>query len=288
MSGAPHTSSGLKPKLMGIARKGRSFLYQAISPFDRIFLKFNRLSLYPPIHLRRHVSLLGSGLNGPSYEFVVYLRLLAGLKNGDAMWDLGCGCGLLELALADLGWKGRLVGTDIHGPGIRWSQRKLAPKFKQHSFEHMDIYNEAYWPKGRLSAGQWLEQFTQKDFDVVIAKSLFTHMLPDELALYFRGIAARLKPGGRAMLTFFLLDDEQAKASAGGRARLTFEPYAEDNRCSVMRQIAPTASVAYPVEYVLKQLVEAGFNAERCKVYPGAWSGRPDGLSHQDIIVVER
>jgi len=285
---APATALTMRARLLHAARRARATAYGALLPFDYLFRKLNRLSLYPPIHLRRHVGCLGGGFNGPGYEFVVYLRLLAGLRNGQSVWDLACGCGLLELALADLGWEGRVVGTDIHRPCIRWAQRRLGAELKQHTFEHMDVFNAAYWPAGRLTTAQWLEQFSGRDFDVVIAKSLFTHVLPDELDVYLRGIAPRIKPGGRAMLTFFLLDDEQARASASGRARMQFQPYAQDARCAVRTQVAPTAAVAYSRAYVLEQLRVAGFNTERCTIHSGAWSGRPDSLSFQDIVVIER
>lgn len=273
---------------MRVARRARTLFYGALWPLDRLFLKLNKLSNYPPIHLRRHVHPLGAGLNGPSYEFVTCLRLLAGLKNGQSLWDVGCGCGLLELALADLGWEGRLTGTDIHRPSIRWAQRRLGTSLARHSFEHMDVFNAAYWPAGRLTTEQWLDTFAGSDFDVVIAKSLFTHVLPDEMDVYFRGIAPRLKIGGRALFTFFLLDGAQQKASAAGLPKFTFEPFASDPRCFVRRPLAPTAAVAYPREYVVGRLVAAGFRADRIAVHPGTWSGRADGLSEQDVIVAER
>lgn len=273
---------------MRVVRRVRTMGYGALWPLDRLFLWLNKLSDYPPIHLRRHVGLLGSGFNGPGYEFATFLRLLAGLKSGNSLWDIGCGCGLLQLALANLGWEGRLTGTDIHAPSIRWAQRHLGASLKNHFFEHMDVFNAAYWPSGKLTAEQWLASFSASGFDVVVAKSLFTHVLPDEMDVYFRGIAPRLKQGGRALLTFFLLDEEQQQASAAGSAVFTFSPFEKDARCFVRRQVAPTAAVAYPRDYIIERLVAAGFRADRITVYPGSWSGRADGLSVQDIVVAER
>ncbi len=66
----------------------------------------------------------------------------------------------------------------------------------------MDIYNGAYYPKGKLNAQEWFDSFVEKEFDVVVAKSLFTHLLPDELDIYLRSIANRLRAGGKALLTF--------------------------------------------------------------------------------------
>ncbi len=157
-----------------------------------------------------------------------------------------------------------------------------------HTFIHMDVYNAAYWRRGTLSEQEWLDSFGGKGFDVVIAKSLFTHVLPDKLAVYLKGIFDRLKSGGRALLTFFLLSEEQARFAAAGKNRLSFQPYSEDGRCAVRNPLAPTAAVAYEHQYVMEQLRDAGFKAKDCSLHCGVWTGRPEGLSFQDIIVVKK
>ena len=229
---------------------------------------------------------MSSGFNGPGYEYVAYLRLLASLQMGDSVWDLACGCGMLELALEDLGWSGTLVGTDISRPCIDWTQRNIGGRVPGFKFVHMDIYNEAYQRDGKLSTEAWLRGFEGSGFDVVIAKSLFTHVLPDEQIVYLKAIADRLKPGGRALITFFVLSEEQARLAAEGKNRMLFQPYSEDGRCAVYRPLAPHAAVAYEEHYLEERLMEAGFRTH--KLYAGAWTGCAAGLSYQDIIVAEK
>ena len=248
----------------------------------------NQLRQYPPLHLRHHVGGMSAGFNGPGYEFVVYLRLLAQLRDGDFLWDLGCGCGMLELALQDLRWQGRLIGTDIHKPCIDWAQKNIGTRIAGHKFIHMDIYNAAYWRKGTSSAQQWLDKFGEKGFDVVVAKSLFTHVLPDELNVYLKGIADRLKSGGKALLTFFILSEEQARFTVSGKSRISFHPYGEAGCCAVRNPLAPTSAVAYKEHYLMEILRDAGFKMESCALRYGVWTGRPDGLSFQDIVVIEK
>jgi len=72
---------------------------------------------YPPLRLRLHAGALGT-LDGSGFEFVAMLKLLAGLRAGQKIWDMGCGCGLLESALEASGWRGKVIGTDIHRPSI--------------------------------------------------------------------------------------------------------------------------------------------------------------------------
>jgi len=231
---------------------------------------------------------MSAGFNGPGYEFVAYLRLLAKLRDGDFVWDLACGCGMLELALQDLGWQGRLIGTDIHKRCIEWAQKNIGAHYAGCKFIHIDIYNEAYSRGGTLNTQEWLDSFDGYGFDVVIAKSLFTHVLPDELDVYLKGIVERLNIGGRALLTFFLLSEEQARLAAGGKNRLSFQPYGEGLRCAVARPLAPHVAVAYEQHYLEERLRMAGFKAKGYTLHPGAWTGSPNGLSFQDILVIEK
>jgi SAM-dependent methyltransferase len=244
----------------------------------------NQLDRHPPIHLRRHAGCLGD-LSGGAPEFVAYLKLLAGLTAGQRVWDVGCGCGFLELALEQSGWRGQLVATDIHRPSILWAQRSIGRRNPDFQFIHADIYNAAYWPQGRLSARDWLAGFGERDFDVVVAKSLCTHMLPDELDLYFAGISSRLNPTGRALLTFFILNPAQEALTASNQISFTkFEP---GSAYAVRRLAAPTAAVAYEESDLLGRL--ARHRLRVCDpIRFGYWTGRRDGHSFQDMLVLER
>ena len=271
--------------LVRIGRSVRTTAYKVLGPFDYAFRLVNRLTHYPPLHLRKHVGGTNAGFNGPGYEFAAYLRLLAQLRDDSHVWDIGCGCGMLELALQDLGWRGRLIGTDIHRPCIEWARAHIGDGNHGYSFVHMDIYNPAYWRSGRLNASQWLEGVAHRDFDIVVAKSLFTHMLPDEIDVYLGGIAERLRPGGKALLTFFILSDEQRRLAAQGRNSMAFQPLPAVEGCFVRNPHAPTAAVAYEREFLLDRLGKAGFRVDGCAHHLGTWTGASNGLSFQDIVV---
>jgi SAM-dependent methyltransferase len=284
----PKKPSTVGTRLLPLVRSLRDAGYRALAPLDYAFRATSQLRQYPPLHLRRHVGGMSAGFNGPGYEFVAYLRLLAGLQNGDSLWDLACGCGMLELALEDLGWHGKLTATDISKPCIDWAQKNIGARVASDNFIHMDIYNEAYYRGGKLTTEAWLDGFSGNKFDVVIAKSLFTHVLPDEQIVYLKGIADRLKPGGRALLTFFVLSEDQARLAASGKNRMSFQTYEADERCAVYRPLAPHAAVAYREEYLREMFQNAGFKMDGYKLHPGTWTGNPGGLSFQDIVVAER
>lgn len=277
-SGVGGGAAGIVPLL----RRARNAAYVALGPFDWCFRRLNGLEKYPPIHLRRYVSCLGS-LDGPGFEFVAYLKLLAGLRAGGSLWDVGCGCGLLELALENSGWAGRITGNDIHLPSIRWATRHINARVPSFEFIHSNIRNEAYWPSGRLDAASWFDSFDRSGFDAVLAKSLFTHMLPSEVDLYLAQIARRLAPGGRALLTFFLLNEQSLSAPA---AKMSFVRMSEGDTFAVRRKLAPTAAVAYDEAALMDRMGRAGLVVHDIK--HGTWSGRADGLSFQDIVIVGR
>jgi len=269
-----------------LLRKVRHWGYRLLDPLDHLFLATNGLAQYPPISLRRYVSRLGF-VDGAGDEFYAYLRLLAGLTDASRVLDLGCGCGLLELSLEKNGWTGDLVGVDIHGPSVRWCQRRISTRVPSFRFMHADIYNAAYWRTGQHDARTWLAQFDETGFDCLVAKSLFTHMLPDELDVYLSDIPKRLHPGGKALLTAFLLDDEQDRLQSAGRSSLTFSRPSPDSRHAVRSLAAPTAAVAYDAGFLLDRLRSNGLDPAD-GVHYGTWSGRPDALSYQDIIVAVR
>jgi SAM-dependent methyltransferase len=269
-----------------LLRAARYGAYRMAQPFDAAFRWMNRLSHYPPVALRRHVSELGF-VDGPGYEFVAYLKLLGQLQPDDVVWDIGCGCGLLELALETQGWRGRVVGTDIHRPSIMWANRTIAKRVPAFSFEHADIHHVAYWPTGRLSAEQWLASFVDKRFDLVVAKSFFTHLLPDETRLYLDAIASRLAPGGRALLSFFLLEAGTTSAVPAASARtMQFVRPDPTSRYGLRRLQAPTAGVAYEESLLREECTRAGL--EVSGMHYGTWSGRADGLSFQDLAVLRK
>lgn len=268
--------------IVSVLRRLRNAAYAGLWPLDRVFRKVNRLGNYPPIHLRRHASCLGS-IDGHGMEFAAYLKLLAGLKDGGHLWDIGCGCGLLELALESCGWSGRVIGNDIHLPSIQWASRHITPRIPSVVFEHSDIFNETYWPAGRLDAAGWFETFTTSGFSAVIAKSLFTHMFPHEMEIYFTQISRRLAPGGRGILTFFLVNERSLTAPY---PRISFQKNHADDVFSVRKRHAPTAAVAYDESALMERIRAAGMVIH--DIRPGTWTGQADGLSFQDLVIVGR
>ncbi len=270
------------------ARAIRNCLYKALTPVDYLVRLCTGMQQYPPAHLRRHVGTPFLGFAKHGREFARHLQQLTGLQPDHSIWDLGCGCGLLELALEECGWHGPVIGTDIHRPSIEWASRHITSRSPTFSFLHSDIANKAYWPDGRLSAADWLKTFTKADFDIILAKSFFTHILSDELDVYLSAISKRLRPGGKALLTFFLLNKEQQDLAGSGKSHISFHRAAKGETHALRRLNAPSAAVAYDEQHIRAQIAACGMPADKLVFHYGSWAGRDNTLSFQDIVIATK
>jgi SAM-dependent methyltransferase len=111
----------------------------------------------------------------------------AGLRDGQAIYDLACGSGRTAAALQRHGWTGSYRGADIIEELVRYAAQK-APGFE--FFVHRDFSISA--PDGSL--------------DIVYAWSLFTHLHLEEIYLYAEDCRRALKPGGLLVFSFLELD----------------------------------------------------------------------------------
>ena len=271
--------------VIGLLRKCRYLVLKAFSPVEQLLFKLGGISEFPPAHLRRTVGATATP-DGSSMQYLLLIKMVANAKSSSSILDIGCGCGMLEIVLAKYMTTGRVVGIDIHMPSLEWAKNKIASKHPNIEFVHSDIYNEAYWPQGKKSASEFFSSFSSGTFDLVIAKSLLTHMLIDELPIYFEAIAKNLKLGGKGLLSFFLLNEDQKKLQKEGRSAFTLFPNNPGDPYSFRRRSAPSAAVGYDEIFVKDLLRKSGLTC--IDIIYGSWSGRPDSPLFQDILLVEK
>ena len=254
----------------------------ALSPLDYAFRALNGKRDLPPLHLRRYVGPLQS-FESSGADFMGYLLSIAELQTYERVLDIGCGCGQMALQLEDyVAETGRYVGVDIHRPSIDWCQKKISSRRRNFQFLHVDVRNLSYNPAGIHPAETYRLPFADGSFDVVLLKSVFTHMRPAEVSNYLGEAARLLNADGRCLATFFLLNDEQAALARQGASTLTFG-YGE----GVWRyryEHSPESAVAYE-EGFIAQLIEQHGLVLRESFY-GSWAGRKDALSYQDILLI--
>src|SRR5262245_7889006 len=156
----------------------------ALGPVDYLARVARGKTELPPLHLRRYVGPLGS-FESSGAEFMGYLRSLAGLRPDERVLDIGCGCGQMALHLKNyLDENGSYVGVDIHRPSINWCRQNIERRHKNFQFAHIDVRNLAYNPNAAQHAEAYVFPFEEHSFDLILLKSVFTHMRPPEVSNY--------------------------------------------------------------------------------------------------------
>jgi len=256
-----------------------------LQPFDYLCRRTNGKTHLPPLHLRHSVGPL-KNFESSGAEFLVYLKLLCGLRPEDRLLDIGCGCGLMALYLAEFpSYRGSYTGIDTDRAPIRWCQKRVTPRHPNCVFLHAEVRNTMYNPRGRCSANDYVFPFEDESFDLIIAKSVFTHMLSEGVDNYHSEIARLLSPTGRCLETFFLLNEQAKPFEDNGIARIDFR--IGDDDCRFIDKDIPEKAVAYREDYLISILRKHQLRV-REPIYYGTWSGREGGLSYQDLVVVER
>ena len=218
-------------------------------------------------------------------EFMDYYLNLAHLGPDETMLDIGCGIGRKTIPLLTyLHGEGRYAGFDINRMGIDWCREHITAQLPNFQFTHVDVYNRRYNPQGQLQAAALRFPYPDQTFDFAVAASVFTHMFAPEVAHYLAEAARVLKPGGRCLFSFFLLDQAALDRLTSPAATFHF-PY-DQGEWRVENPQQPEDAVAYPESTIAGLYRDAGLHIRQ--IYYGMWSGRPDHVSFQDLILAEK
>lgn len=242
-----------------------------------------RSGLLPP----RGCRYVGAGeFTAVGEEFAGYLVEHCGLRPDSRVLDVGCGIGRIALPLTrQLSAAGSYDGFDVVRSAVAWCRRHLGRRFPNFHFHHVDVYNGEYNRRGRIAAVDFRFPFPDGAFDVVVATSLFTHLLPSALERYIAEAARVLAPGGSLLATFFLIDDEVRRQLADGACPLGFTPF--EGPAFVLDRDHPEAGVAYD-EAAVRDLLDRTGVAVAEPVRQGGWCGRERFTSYQDLVVARR
>ena len=234
----------------------------------------------------RHLAFVGAGdYQATGQQFLGFFRELGGLQPGDRVLDVGCGVGRMAMPLTGYLEGGSYAGFDVGRGMVRWCRRNISGRWPNFEFDWAPVHNGKYNPFGNLAATEFRFPYEDASFDFAFATSLFTHLLREEAQHYLSETARVLRPGGSALLTFFLLTPEAEAARGRGEALLDFAHPIPGGRTIDAAQ--PEAATAFPAEELRAWCAAAGLRV-REPLHFGVWSATPGAETLQDIVVAER
>jgi SAM-dependent methyltransferase len=197
--------------------------------------------------------------------------------------DVGCATGRLARPLAAFldPKRGSYDGFDVERAAIGWCRRRYGRRHPNFRFVRADLFNGRFHPGGAHRADEYRFPYDDGTFDLVIATSVFSHLLEAEAANYLAESARVLAPGGRLFATMFVLDDESRARIAAGEATFAFLDAHE--HVAVLSEDLPEEAVAYGAGWLEQQFVAGDLAGE--SLHTGTWRGGEDGLDLLDVVV---
>ena len=193
--------------------------------------------------------------------------------------DAGCGVGaMVPYVLSRLGPTGRYVGFDVHRPSIDWclGRFRTEPRLEF----HVAPARSDYGSREDAPAERYLFPITDGGADLVLAKSLYTHLLPHDARHYLAETRRALRWGKAAVVTAFLFDPSTEPATEVARA---FPLRDESGNVRWRSRSRPASAVAYAKPLFTEMIESAGLQVRWH--WPGYYPGskRPTG---QDVLIV--
>ncbi|MBX2845526.1 MAG: class I SAM-dependent methyltransferase [Saprospiraceae bacterium] len=272
------------------------WIYQLL---DRVFVRVDRSYTGKANNIRRIPYLkqrLGGKVSYADWAYVIgiFQTILHQQVEAEdvAILDVGCGSGILGLAAESLIEDGgSYSGIDVDRAQIEFCKAHFDPR--NTSFYHIDASNAYYNEQGDQRPIWPVEDAA---YDVVTALSVWTHFNEADARYYLDEVHRVLRPGAKAVLTFFVLDEHYASFEAQGgvnrrvptpEGRWLFPKNAYESAHWKTTEWAdiPEKAIAIPKTVLFQWINGAGFQINQ--YYPGSWKNYP-GIYFQDILILEK
>jgi SAM-dependent methyltransferase len=229
------------------------------------------------------------GTNAVDYKSIgehfldIFVRY-GGLKATDRVLDVGSGCGRMATPLTEHLTSGTYNGIEIVHELVEWCIENIEPRFPRFRFHHIDLFNYEYNKSGKVQPKDFQFPFPDNSFDFVFLTSVFTHMLPDDMRHYTREIYRTLVPGGRAVITFFIINEESLRLQETRDAKVRIAHPFLNGEIMVTDPTRPEAVTAYPEATIRQALLDAKLALQE-PIYFGSWCGRRNTVTYQDLTI---
>ena len=199
-----------------------------ISPYDRLrtherYPVWNGIMPLPPDSLLWSVG--GSSLENFLVVADAWDQLMAPYLQPDAtVLDIGCGCGRSARTLLRHPFVARYIGFDVIAENIHWCNRFLATASQGRArFLHYDLYSAEYNRAAVMRPSELAFPCDDETVHLVLANSVFTHLLEPDAVHYLHEIGRILHPRGNALLSIHSEPAEGARFS-GTETRIDIAP----------------------------------------------------------------
>jgi SAM-dependent methyltransferase len=210
---------------------------------------------------------------------------LCGLPADSRVLEIGGGCGRISRAFAEyLSSEGRYEGFDVARVLIEWCRQQLEPQLPNFCFSWVDVRAGGHNPEGAISGAAFRFPFSDDSFDLAVACSVFTHMLPDEIENYVAEVFRVLKTGGRCFMSVFLFDVEAETAVATGSTIFDFRH--PIGPCLTFDRERPDEGIACRKDWFLELIEAKGFRVDA--VQGGNWRRIRSHQMSQDYVVARK
>jgi SAM-dependent methyltransferase len=158
----------------------------------------------PPVEMRRLVGPVDEAdWDNPDGRLVLGDEYPA--ERYRSVFDFGCGCGRIARRLVQQDPRPeRYLGIDLHKGMVRWCSSHLAPAAPGFEFRHHAVHNPTFNPRARRRTAPFPAE--DRAFSLVLAWSVFTHLVQSQIDHYLAEIARVLEPDGVLHSTWFLFE----------------------------------------------------------------------------------
>ena len=194
--------------------------------------------------------------------------------------DIGCGDGAVAVEFYENHPEINYTGLDIN----RTQLKQLEDRFSDtnYDFIHTDIRNERYNPGGKIDPAKFSFPFPNNHFDLLILKSVFTHLRPDVVKNYLSEIQRILRSEGSAWTTWFVITSPEDQHCSKFHFQYDFGKFHTRDREN------PESAIAYQQTDIRRMVSSQGLEIDRQIL--GYWrdSISPDvtARDNQDVLIL--